>query len=116
MKLIYCTVLAAGVLMAQAPDNTKVNRRDKTSTPVTADQQGTSAQDIALTKKIRESLIAEKGLSTYAKNIKVISMNGEVTLRGPVRSSSEKELIMKKAMDVAGPTHVMNHLDVTPTK
>ena len=55
-----------------------------------------------LTRKIRRSIMADKSLSTYAHNIKIISQNGAVTLKGPVKSDDEKKTVMAKAVAVAG--------------
>src|ERR1700680_60428 len=84
------------------PDNTKVNKRDRNSGEVTADQQKVNATDRELTKKIRQSVMADKSLSSYAHNIKIISQNGAVTLKGPVKSDDEKKAIVAKAVAVTG--------------
>ena len=84
------------------PDNTKVNERDRNAEEATADQQKTNATDQAMTKKIRQSVMADKSLSTYAHNIKIISQNGTVTLKGPVKSDDEKKSLMAKAIAVVG--------------
>jgi hyperosmotically inducible protein len=83
-------------------DNTKVNKRDRNSGEVTADQQKANAADRDLTKKIRQSVIADKSLSTYAHNIKIVSQGGAVTLKGPVKSDDEKKAIVAKAVAVTG--------------
>ena len=80
------------------PDNTKVNKRDRNAGEVTADQQKMNATDRELTKKIRQSVMADKSLSTYAHNIKIISQNGAVTLKGPVKSDEEKKALLAKAV------------------
>jgi len=111
--------LVVGALWAQspAPDNTKTNKRDaKTSTPVTAGQQSNSKTDTALTQKIRKAIVADKSLSTYAHNVKVVTVNGEVTLRGPVRTEAEKTAVQQLAEAEAGATHVINHLEIAPAK
>jgi osmotically-inducible protein OsmY len=79
-----------------------VNARDRTPGEVTADQQKMNATDRDLTKRIRQSVMADKSLSTYAHNIKIISQNGAVTLKGPVKSDDEKRVIVAKAVAVAG--------------
>lgn len=84
------------------PDNTKVNKRDRNAGEVTADQQKANATDQAMTKKIRQSIMADKSLSTYAHNIKIISQDGAVTLKGPVKSDDEKKAVMAKAVAVVG--------------
>jgi len=98
----------------QRPDNTAVNKTDRQEGSVTADQQGNSAADLDATKKIRESIVRDKGLSTYAHNVKVITRDGTVTLRGPVRTEAEKKSVESKAQAVAGAGHVVNELTVAP--
>ena len=87
---------------APKPDNTTVNKRDRTPGEVTADQQKVNAADQALTRKIRRSLVADKSLSTYAHNLKIITQNGVVTLKGPVKSEAEKKAVLAKASAVTG--------------
>jgi hyperosmotically inducible protein len=84
------------------PDNTKVNERDRNAGEATADRQKMNATDRALTRNIRRSIMADKLLSTYAHNIKIISQNGAVTLKGPVKSDDEKTNVIAKAVAVAG--------------
>lgn len=92
-----------GLLSAQTPpDNTKVNKGDGSSTAVTADQQKMNSADRTLTQKIRKSVMSDKSLSTYAHNVKIISQNGTVTLKGPVRSDDEKRAVVAKAVAVTG--------------
>jgi len=87
---------------APQPDNTNVNKRDRSAAEVTAVQQKTNATDQEITRKIRRSIMADKSLSTYAHNVKIISQNGAVTLKGPVKSDDEKKVIVAKAVAVAG--------------
>ncbi len=87
---------------APKPDNTKVNQRDRNAGEVTADQQKTNPTDQELTRKIRQSIMADKTLSTYAHNIKIITQNGTITLKGPVKSDDEKKAVIAKAVSVAG--------------
>jgi len=102
---------------AQAPvDNTKVNKRDRASGAVTADQQKENAGDRDIAQKIRRALMQDKELSTYAHNVKVIARGGQVTLKGPVRSSEEKQSVEAKAVEVAGAGHVNNQISVTPAR
>jgi hyperosmotically inducible periplasmic protein len=96
-----------------APDNSKANQN---ADAPTADQQKMNPADRDLTKKIRMALHDDKSLSMYAHNIKVISQDGKVTLRGPVRSEDEKAAIEAKAVAVAGDGNVMNHLRVATPK
>jgi len=113
--------LIAGALLATtagaqapAPDNTKMNKRDRQPGAVTADQQKMNKPDRETARLIRQSIYKDKSLSTYAHNVKVIVQDGSVTLKGPVRSDEEKEAVMKKATAVAGDGKVTNQLEVTP--
>jgi len=112
--------VSAGVAFAQTPqtppDNTKVNTRDRAKGAVTADQQKENAGDRELTQKIRKSLMADKSLSTYAHNVKVVAQGGQVTLKGPVRTEDEKRNVEAKAVEVAGTGHVVNQISIAPAK
>jgi osmotically-inducible protein OsmY len=70
--------------------------------------------DRDITKQIRSSIYKDKSLSTYAHNIKIITQDGKVTLKGPVRSEDEKAGIEAKAAAVVGAENVTNHLKVAP--
>jgi osmotically-inducible protein OsmY len=97
------------------PDNTKMNKGDANKAATTADQQKMNAADADVTKKIRQSVMADKSLSTYAHNVKIITQNGKVTLKGPVRSEEEKQTVATKAADAAGgASNVDNQLTVKP--
>jgi hypothetical protein len=85
-----------------APDNTAKNERDRGKAEATADQQKENKADRELARQIRQSLIKDKSLSTYAHNIKIIALNGEVTLKGPVKTDDEKLAIEAKAAEAAG--------------
>jgi len=95
------------------PDNTKQN---KDQTNPTADQQKMNPADRAITQKIRKAIHEDTTLSTYAHNVKIITQDGKVTLRGPVRSEEEKSNIEAKAVAVAGQSNVTNQLEIAPTK
>ena len=97
-----------------APDNTKVNDRDRNKAESTADQQKENRPDREITRDIRRSIVQDKSLSTYAHNIKIISQNGMVTLKGPVRSEGEKTAIEAKAAEIAGKDKVTSQLEVKP--
>ena len=124
------TVLLLGSLWAQdatppqqpadqssqaAPDNTAKNQRDRSQSEATADQQKENKSDLELARQIRQALVKDKSLSTYAHNIKVIAQNGEVTLKGPVKSAEEKQAIEAKAAEVAGsPDRIKSEIEVAP--
>jgi len=99
-----------------APDNTKTNQGDANKGATTADQQKMNAADRNITKEIRSSITKDKSLSTYAHNIKIITQDGKVTLKGPVRSEDEKAAIESKAVAIAGANNVTDQLEVAPPK
>jgi hyperosmotically inducible protein len=123
-SLCACLLLAVGaVARAQAPmpeqgppapDNTKVNERDRSKSEPTADQQKENRSDRDITQQIRQSIISDKSLSTYAQNVKIITQSGQVTLKGPVRSDDEKRSIEAKAIEVAGQNRVTSELNIKP--
>ena len=102
------SMLATVASPAQAPDNTANNKQHD----VTADQQSNAASDRVISQKIRKSITADKSLSTYAHNVKVITTNGQVTLKGPVKSEDEKQQVASKAAEVVDPSHIDNQLTV----
>lgn len=97
------------------PDNTRVNKEDRSSTAVTADQQKNNHSDRYLTQQIRKAVMADKSLSTYAHNVKIVSQNGNVTLKGPVRSEDERKSVVGKAEQIAGSGNVTDQLSVKAT-
>ncbi|ABF40122.1 Putative phosphoslipid binding protein [Candidatus Koribacter versatilis Ellin345] len=97
---------------APKPDNTAVNQRDRDKSQPTADQQKENPSDRETVRKIRQALVKDKSLSSYAHNIKVIAQGGSVTLKGPVRSEEEKQNIEQKAAEIAGKDNVKSQLQV----
>jgi hypothetical protein len=92
-------------------DNTKRNRRDDGTTATPLDQ-GTSETDIAITQAVRKAVTAEPDLSVNARNVKIITRDAAVTLRGPVNNGSERERIGALAQRVAGVRSVDNQLEI----
>jgi hyperosmotically inducible periplasmic protein len=126
VRTVLCTglLLSAGVVasaqepsaqqVSPAPDNTKVNERDQSQNEPTADQQKDNRSDRDITQQIRQSLMKDKSLSTYAHNVKIVTQHGQVTLKGPVRSEDEKKAIEAKAAEVAGDGKVTSELNIKP--
>ena len=121
--LVVAAIFVAGVpAFAQrtaeqtAPDNTRVNKQDRQPGAVTADQQKENRSDRELTAEIRRAITKDKEMSTYAKNVKVVAQNGQVTLKGPVRSEDEKKAIEAKAAAVAGESSVDSQIRVAPKR
>jgi osmotically-inducible protein OsmY len=91
-----------------------MNQRDRNPNEPTADQQQNNRSDLEITQQVRKALQADKSFSTYAHNVKVITQNGQVTLKGPVRSEDEKRAVEAKAVEVAGEGKVNSELTVKP--
>jgi osmotically-inducible protein OsmY len=120
---LYAGIIAAGLFLgvavgatAQEPDNTKVNTRDRDSSQPTADQAKNNLSDRQIMQNIRKAVMADKSLSTYGHNAKIISDHGKVTLKGPVHSDEESRNIEAKAKEVAGAGNVTNQLSVKNDK
>jgi osmotically-inducible protein OsmY len=110
--LCLATTMAVGA-QAPAPDNTKTNARDRQAAQKTADDQGNSKADLDITQKIRKAIVDDKHLSTYAHNIKIVTVDGKVTLKGPVSSAAEKTAVESKAAEVAGRANVTSQVSVS---
>jgi len=96
-------------------DNTKRNIRDRDGSTLTPQDQGSNEQDREITRLIRRSIVIEPGAdkdSVNARNVKIITVNGTVTLRGVVESQAEKDSIEARAKRVAGVAKVNNQLEV----
>ena len=117
---VLATTLMGGPLPRQdaqpAPDNSKVNKRDRNAGSPNADRQKMNPTDRDLAKRVRSAIMDDKSLSTYAHNIKIVAQDGKVTLKGPVRSDDEKTAIEAKATEVAGAGNVTSQLEVAPPK
>ena len=105
-------LIPCSAAFAQAPDNSKTNQQDRGA--ATADQQAETQGDRDLARKIRKSIVDDKNLSTYARNVKVIARNGTVMLKGPVRTDEEKSTIEAKAVEIAGAANVKSEITVKP--
>ncbi|HBA89952.1 MAG TPA: phospholipid-binding protein [Geobacter sp.] len=95
-------------------DNAKMNKEQKTEE--TAEQQKETKSDREITRKIRRMVVKDKSLSMKAHNVKIITKDGKVTLKGPVKTDKEKEAVQKAARKVAGKDNVTNELEVAPPK
>ena len=124
VRILLGSVVLFGCVIARAQDpaqttapqadNTKVNERDRNADQATADQQKENRSDRDITQQIRKAIMDDKSLSTYAHNVKIVTQNGMVTLKGPVRSEDEKKAVEEKAAAVAGEGNVSSQLDVKP--
>ena len=96
-SFLFASLLGSWTLvLAQEPagqpttppaDNTKVNERDRSPNEPTADQQKENRSDRDITQQIRQAIMKDKSLSTYAHNVKIITQNGQVTLKGDRKST-----------------------------
>ena len=116
-------ILMAGTVQAEqntaiylaegsALENTEINVRDKANTTLTPEDQKETESDIKITADIRQAIIKNKSLSVNAQNVKIITRNGVVTLRGPVESKKESKKIKKIAKHTPGVLKVNNQLEI----
>ena len=114
--LVVALAVAAWVPASRAADypadNSGKNVRDRQDNARTPGDQSNSKSDIAITQEVRKAVVADKALSTNAHNVKIITKNGVVTLRGPVKSPEEKDTIAAMAKQVAGVKNVDNQLEI----
>jgi hyperosmotically inducible periplasmic protein len=116
--LLVLTCLSTVTLAAMAaddktkPDNTAINERDRSRETQTSGDQSNSSADLKITQAIRQALMKDSELSTTAKNIKIITDNGQVTLRGPVKTAQEKAKIDQLAKSAAGGAKIDDQLEV----
>jgi hyperosmotically inducible periplasmic protein len=117
-NLLVLACLSAVSLAAMAaddktkPDNTAINERDRSRETQTSGDQSNNSADLKITQAIRQALMKDSELSTTAKNIKIITNNGQVTLRGPVKNAQEKAKIDQLARSAAGGAKIDDQLDV----
>jgi hypothetical protein len=101
---------------ATPPDNTAVNKRDASGATKTAIDQKETQGDVNITANIRKRVVEAENMSINARNVKIITEDGKVVLRGPVNSAAEKESIEKMARDVAGKDNVDSQIEVVENK
>jgi len=97
---------------SSALENTEVNVRDKDNTTLTPEDQKETESDIKITADIRKAIIKNKSLSVDAQNVKIITRNGLVTLRGPVETKKESKKLKKIAKHTPGVLKVDNQLEI----
>jgi len=97
---------------AKPADNTARNVRDRSSDTVTPGDQSETKGDLEVTRRIRRAITQNDQLSTTAKNIKIVTANGKVTLRGPVQNAAEKQQIADLAKATEGVTSVDDQLEL----
>jgi hyperosmotically inducible periplasmic protein len=110
--LVLGTVARAQESAPVAPDNSAVNVRDRSPAAMTSGEQSNVKSDVELTREIRRAVVKDPALSTLAHNVKIVAVNGSVTLRGPVKTEEERTAIASKAQEIAGADKVDNQLEV----
>ena len=112
LALCFPVLVASRPAYAQSsatpPDNSAQNKTQNT----TADNQPNARQDRLTTAAVRRAIIADKTLSVYAHNVKIITLNGAVTLNGPVKSADEKQKVATDAASAVAPDKIANQLTV----
>ena len=99
-----------------AADNTDRNKHDQAGKTKTPMDQSNTPEDIKLVATIRQMLVKDNSLSATAKNCKIITSGGMVTLRGPVNTAEEKATIQAHAIMSSGKDKVDNQLEVKAAK
>lgn len=120
-KHITALCMAAGFALLVSPafaeevpaDNSAKNVRDRAEDSLTPGDQSNDPADVAITTEVRKAVVADSDLSVNAQNVKIITVNGVVTLRGPVKNVAEKASIAAKAEKVAGVRKVDNQIEIT---
>ncbi len=100
------------VCWAREADNTRINQRDNNPEAMTADKQGQTKSDLEITQEIRKAIIADESLTVYAHNVKIITTDGVVTLKGPVTSIEERQRVADIASNIAGMDRIHDEMDI----
>jgi len=126
IKCAGCSLFLSAALLASpysqagnqgsSADNTKVNKRDRNQSEPTADNAKNGTSDRELMSQIRREVVADKSLSTYAHNVKIVAQGGKVTLKGVVHTEDEKKTIEDLARKHAGENNVTNEITVKGDK
>src|SRR6187402_1237831 len=95
-----------------AADNTEKNERDRKASALTPGDQGESEADRTITQRVRQGVVGHDGLSTTAANVKIITVDGVVTLRGPVKNAEERSTVGAIAQRMDGVKRVDNQLEI----
>lgn len=114
--LTAVTLTAVAADEQTQPDNTAINQRDRSGETQTSGDQSNTPADLKITQDIRRALMKDSGLSTSAKNIKVITANGQVTLRGPIKTAEEKAKINQIARSASNGAQIVDQLEVKQSK
>ena len=118
LSLLCVSVFTLSAIAQETPaaDNTEKNRRDRSGETKTSGDQSNSPEDVKITATIRRAVVEDHSLSATAKNVKIITADGTVTLRGPVQNEAEKAKIAELAQSAAGNAKIDNQLEVKASK
>jgi hyperosmotically inducible periplasmic protein len=113
LSLICISTLAlSAVAQETKPDNTGKNERDRSTETKTSGDQSNSSEDTKITANVRRALVKDSSLTMTAKNVKIVTAGGTVTLRGPVKSAEEKTKIEQLAAAAANGAKIDNQLEI----
>jgi len=118
ISLFCLSVVTVSVQKKDTPaaDNTSKNQRERSGETRTSGDQSNSSEDVKITATIRRAIVKDHSLSSTAKNVKIITADGTVTLRGPVKNEAEKTKIAELAQSSAGNAKIDNQLEVKDSK
>jgi hyperosmotically inducible periplasmic protein len=118
LSLLCVSVFTLSAIAQETPaaDNTEKNQRDRSGETKTSGDQSNSPEDVKITATIRRAVVEDHSLSATAKNVKIITADGTVTLRGPVQNEAEKAKIAELAQSAAGNAKIDNQLEVKASK
>ena len=114
--LTLSTFAEAGRSRQTSRDNSAKNERDASGDTKTSGDQSNKPEDIKITAAIRRAIVADDSLTMTATNVKIITADGIVTLRGPVKTADEKMKIAQIAQKEAGKMKIDNQLEVKESK
>jgi osmotically-inducible protein OsmY len=114
LSLFCLSVFTLSAIAQDAPAvyNSRKNERDRSGETKTSGDQSNSSEDVKITAAVRRAVVGDNSLSMTAKNVKIITANGTVTLRGPVKNDAEKAKIAELAQSAAGNANIDNQLEV----
>ena len=110
--ICICSLALSVVAQEVKPDNSGKNERDRSGETKTSGDQSNSSEDTKITADVRRAIVKDSSLTMTAKNVKVITAGGIVTLRGPVKSAEEKTKIEQLAAAAAGGAKIDNQLEI----
>jgi hyperosmotically inducible protein len=103
---------AEGETTGSPAENTERNVRDRGDKTLTPEDQHQDESDLQVTTNIRRAITDDESMSINARNAKIITRNGVVTLRGPVNSAEEKTKLQSIAQRTPGVSQVDNQLEI----